>query len=58
MNDVAVIDRFLDVFSRYIEAVGREGDVLLGLSTSGNSANIIFEALGDLCRFTYVIVLL
>lgn len=29
------------VFSRYIEAVGREGDVLLGLSTSGNSANII-----------------
>ncbi|WP_210081278.1 D-sedoheptulose 7-phosphate isomerase [Pantoea endophytica] len=29
------------VFSRYIEAVGRAGDVLLGLSTSGNSANII-----------------
>ncbi len=29
------------VFSRYIEAVGRPGDVLLGLSTSGNSANII-----------------
>jgi D-sedoheptulose 7-phosphate isomerase len=29
------------VFSRYVEAVGREGDVLLGLSTSGNSANII-----------------
>ncbi|MGL4906039.1 MAG: SIS domain-containing protein, partial [Plesiomonas sp.] len=29
------------VFSRYVEAVGREGDVLLGISTSGNSANII-----------------
>ncbi len=29
------------VFSRYIEAVGRRGDVLFGLSTSGNSGNII-----------------
>lgn len=29
------------VFSRYVEAVGREGDVLLGISTSGNSANVI-----------------
>ncbi len=29
------------VFSRYVEAVGRPGDVLLGISTSGNSANII-----------------
>ena len=29
------------VFSRYVEAVGREGDVLLGISTSGNSGNII-----------------
>ncbi len=29
------------VFSRFIEGVGREGDVLLGISTSGNSANII-----------------
>lgn len=29
------------VFSRYIEAVGRKGDVLLGISTSGNSGNII-----------------
>lgn len=29
------------VFSRYLEAVGREGDVLLGLSTSGNSGNIL-----------------
>ena len=29
------------VFSRYVEAVGRSGDVLLGISTSGNSGNII-----------------
>jgi D-sedoheptulose 7-phosphate isomerase len=29
------------VFSRYIEALGQKGDVLLGISTSGNSSNII-----------------
>ncbi|ORT50586.1 phosphoheptose isomerase [Vibrio sp. qd031] len=29
------------VFSRYVEAVGSQGDVLFGLSTSGNSVNII-----------------
>lgn len=29
------------VFSRYLEAVGMKGDVLFGLSTSGNSANIL-----------------
>jgi len=29
------------VFSRYIEGVGREGDVLLAISTSGNSQNVI-----------------
>ena len=29
------------VFSRYLEAVGAEGDVLLGISTSGNSGNIL-----------------
>lgn len=29
------------VFSRFIEGVGRKGDVLLGISTSGNSANVI-----------------
>ncbi|MGF7219145.1 D-sedoheptulose 7-phosphate isomerase [Spirosoma lacussanchae] len=30
------------VFSRFIEGLGRPGDVLLGLSTSGNSANVIW----------------
>lgn len=29
------------VFSRYLEAVGKEGDVLFGLSTSGNSKNVL-----------------
>jgi D-sedoheptulose 7-phosphate isomerase len=29
------------VFSRYLEALGKEGDVLLGISTSGNSENVI-----------------
>jgi D-sedoheptulose 7-phosphate isomerase len=29
------------IFSRYLEAVGQKGDVLLGISTSGNSGNVI-----------------
>ncbi|WP_339794804.1 MAG: D-sedoheptulose 7-phosphate isomerase [Imperialibacter sp.] len=29
------------IFSRYIEGLGQPGDVLLGISTSGNSKNII-----------------
>ncbi|MEZ0611070.1 D-sedoheptulose 7-phosphate isomerase [Fibrella sp. WM1] len=29
------------VFSRFVEGLGQPGDVLLGLSTSGNSGNII-----------------
>ena len=32
------------VFSRYLEALGNNGDVLLGISTSGNSDNIIKAA--------------
>ncbi len=32
------------VFSRYLEAVGREGDVLLAISTSGNSPNVLRAA--------------
>ncbi len=32
------------VFSRYVEALGRPGDVLLAISTSGNSANVIRAA--------------
>ncbi len=29
------------IFSRFIEGLGSKGDVLLGISTSGNSANVI-----------------
>lgn len=29
------------VFSRFVEGLGNEGDVLLGISTSGNSSNVI-----------------
>jgi D-sedoheptulose 7-phosphate isomerase len=32
---------FEHVFARQLEALGRPGDVLLGLSTSGNSKNVI-----------------
>jgi D-sedoheptulose 7-phosphate isomerase len=32
------------VFSRFVEAIGRPGDVLLAISTSGNSPNILNAA--------------
>ena len=32
------------IFSRYVQAVGRSGDVLLAISTSGNSVNVIRAA--------------
>lgn len=47
MNDPAYLTcaandfDFQDVFSRYVEGVGCEGDVLLAISTSGTSENIL-----------------
>jgi D-sedoheptulose 7-phosphate isomerase len=32
---------FSEVFSKQVEALGREGDVLIGISTSGNAANVV-----------------
>jgi len=32
---------FNDIYSRYIDGAGKEGDVLIAISTSGNSENII-----------------
>jgi D-sedoheptulose 7-phosphate isomerase len=32
---------FEGVFARQVEALGRDGDVLLGISTSGGSANVV-----------------
>lgn len=40
---------FDTVFSRQVEALGREGDVLLAISTSGNSRNCI-KALEQACQ--------
>lgn len=41
---------FQGVFARQVEALGKAGDVLVGISTSGNSANIVqaFEVAGKL----------
>lgn len=35
---------FSDIFGRYVEGVGNQGDVLLGISTSGTSANVLKAA--------------
>lgn len=46
-NDMAMVTAvandvgFEDVFTRQIIALGNEGDVLLGISTSGNSENLV-----------------
>ena len=32
------------IFSRYVESLGQEGDILLAISTSGNSQNVINAA--------------
>jgi D-sedoheptulose 7-phosphate isomerase len=46
-NDIAMVTAvandvgFDDVFSRQIIALGQEGDILLGISTSGNSENLL-----------------
>lgn len=32
---------FDEIFSRYVEAIGNNGDVLLAISTSGNSKNVL-----------------
>ncbi|MFL6142094.1 MAG: SIS domain-containing protein [Labedaea sp.] len=53
-NDIAVITALCNdigfevVFSRQIAAFGRSGDIAVGLSTSGNSANLLraFEEAG------------
>jgi len=35
---------FDQIFSRFVEAFGKEGDALLAISTSGNSANVLNAA--------------
>lgn len=41
LTSIANDSTFDNVFSRQLEALGRKGDVALGLSTSGNSPNVI-----------------
>ncbi|MFQ5752544.1 MAG: SIS domain-containing protein [bacterium] len=41
LTSVANDFSFEDVFSRQIEALGQKGDVAIGLSTSGNSPNVL-----------------
>lgn len=42
------------IYSRLVKAMGRKGDVLIGLSTSGNSANVVkaLEVANDLGMIT------
>jgi len=37
-------DSFNNIFTRQLEALGKSGDILIGLSTSGNSSNIVEAA--------------
>jgi len=41
LTSVANDSAFQDIFARQIKALGKEGDVVIGLSTSGNSPNVI-----------------
>lgn len=41
LTSVANDERFAEVFARQVRALGRGGDVLLALSTSGNSENVV-----------------
>lgn len=50
INDAAYITcvgndySFEEIFSRQVEAIGAPGDILLAISTSGNSANVVRAA--------------
>jgi D-sedoheptulose 7-phosphate isomerase len=48
---------FEQVFARQVEALGRRGDVLITLSTSGNSPNVINAAIAARARDCVVISL-
>lgn len=41
MTAIANDYEYANVFSKQVAALGKEGDVLIGISTSGNSANVI-----------------
>ena len=41
LTAIANDDDFSDIFARQVEAFGKPGDILIGISTSGNSPNVI-----------------
>ena len=41
LTSIANDYRYEEVFSKQVQALGRKGDVLLAISTSGNSPNVI-----------------
>ena len=45
------------VFSRYVEGLGRAGDVLLAISTSGNSRNVLLAAQAAKVKGMRIVVL-
>ncbi|MBI1732220.1 MAG: phosphoheptose isomerase [Gammaproteobacteria bacterium] len=49
--------QFAEVFSRQVRALGRPGDVLLAISTSGNSANVVLALEAALARDMAIIAL-
>lgn len=48
---------FADVFARFVQALGNPGDIFFGISTSGNSENIIRACLKAKERKMIVIIL-
>jgi D-sedoheptulose 7-phosphate isomerase len=48
---------YSDIFSRYVEGVGQPGDVLLAISTSGNSANVVKAAETAAAKGLHVVAL-
>jgi len=48
---------FDDVFSKQVKALGQAGDILLAISTSGNSANVISAMQAALTRDMTIVVL-
>ncbi|OGO29026.1 MAG: phosphoheptose isomerase [Chloroflexi bacterium RBG_16_52_11] len=49
---------FDDIFARQVEALGRPGDVLIGISTSGNSENVLraFKAAKEMSMMTIALL--
>ncbi len=47
-----------DIFARQVEALGRSGDVLIGISTSGNSENVLraFKAAKEMDLMTIALL--